>query len=265
MRALLEPTRSRATCSRSLVTSVDAGAAKPDPAPLLLALAPARPRRSRAGCSTSATSPPTTRPPRPPACPTPTWPAAPSPLAVSTLGRADWPAAGSRRPGAGCAPSDVAAASDAAGSHQARLTKPPGSLGRLEAASTAARRHRPHVAAPGARAGGDRRVRRRPRGARLGGVAVAAGGHRPDGGQLHRRWRGRQRAGPPRRRRGRRRRRRRGHPAARPTAACTAPPGRAGHRRPGPRSGHDPHSRRCSPSTSVSRWPAGRSPAAPGA
>ncbi len=63
----------------------------------------------------------------------------------------------------------------------------------------AARRHRRRVAASGARAGRDRRVRRRPRGAGLGRVAVAAGGHRPDGGQLHHRWRGGQRAGPPRR------------------------------------------------------------------
>ncbi len=59
-----------------------------------------------------------------------------------------------------------------------------------------------------ARAGGDRRLRRRPRCSRPGRLAVAAGGHRADGRQHRRRGRGHQRAGPTGRRIRHRRRRR---------------------------------------------------------
>ena len=91
-------------------------------------------------------------------------------------------------------------------------------------------RHRRRVAAAAAPPRRHRGVRRRPRRARPGGVAVAPGGDRPDGGQLPRR-RGRgerpRRPGGRRRRRGRRRRGRRRPRAATATSpriGPTAPP-----------------------------------------
>ena len=74
------------------------------------------------------------------------------------------------------------------------------------------------AADPGAR--GRRDLRRRPRRARPGRHPVAAGGHRPDGGQLPRRRRGLQRLRQPGRRRGLRHRRGRRDRTARPPRAC---------------------------------------------
>jgi nicotinate-nucleotide--dimethylbenzimidazole phosphoribosyltransferase len=131
LRALLAPTGVDGLLE-VLVTSVDAGAAKPDPAPLLLALErlglddPSRvlfvgDQATDAAAAAAAGMPY-------------------ADVAGGTIAAAvrTWieRVAGSRFEAArGSVEATDCAAFDDAGSHQARLTKPPGSLGRLEAAS----------------------------------------------------------------------------------------------------------------------------------
>ncbi len=93
----------------------------------------------------------------------------------------------------------------------------------------AALRAVPAVPAAHPRARGGRDLRRRPRRARARGHPLAAGGHRPDGGQLPRRRRGLQRVRQPGRRRGLRHRRRRRRRTARHAGAVAAQ-GAARHR-----------------------------------
>ena len=76
---------------------------------------------------------------------------------------------------------------------QKRMTKPAGALGMLEIISAQLSGLSPAVPAADPRARGRRDLRRRPRRARPGRHPLAAGGHRPDGGQLPRRRRGLQR------------------------------------------------------------------------
>ena len=104
-------TRSRPTCApcwpprvstpllEVLVTSVDVGAAKPDPAAVAARARTARPRRSLAGAVRRRPARPTPRPRRPPACPTSMSTATPSrwPSAPGSSAR---PAVGSRPPAA---------------------------------------------------------------------------------------------------------------------------------------------------------------------
>ena len=113
-----------------LVTSVDAGAAKPDPAPLELALRrlglddPSRvlyvgDQPTDAAAAEAAGMPYAD--------------IADGTIALAvSRGSSGWPAVGSKRPGVRSSP-PMAPPLAEAGAHQARLTKPPGSLGRLEA------------------------------------------------------------------------------------------------------------------------------------
>ena len=138
------------------------------------------------------------------------------------------------------APVDTAAAAGAR-EHHDRLTKPrrlARSPREPRRAAVGDQRHRPTASAL---AGGGRGVRRRPRRGGRGRDPVAAGGHRPDGGQ-HRGRRGRhQRPGPPGRSHRHRRRRGRGHRPhgarahrIRRAAVATGP---CRHREPGHRAG----------------------------
>ena len=131
---------------------------------------------------------------------------------------------------AAVAPLDVAAVAEAT-ARQADLTKPPGSLGRLEALGIQLAGIAGTCPPPRARSRRRRRVRGRPRRGGRGRHRVAVGDHRPDGGQLRAGWCRHQRAGPPGRRHRHRRRRRGRRRPHRHRRRCRRPAPRQGARR----------------------------------
>ena len=132
---------------------------------------------------------------------------------------------------------------------QARLTKPEGSLGRLEELAVTLAGISGE-ACPDHRRAGDLRLRRRPRGRRAGGQRLPLQRHRPDGLQLRPRRGGDQRPGRPGQGPHRRRRRRR-RPRLPPRPPHRARQDRAGHRGHDPGPGHVPRRR------PRGRWPPG--------